>query len=272
MYIMRLRAVNERKGDKKKMKRKINMLVIDDNEKSVANIEEYFSNHAVINVSKVVNNGREALNIILNHYEDYDLILMDLLLPDIDGIAILEKMYSEGIKRNIIVLTSYKREYTVKLTSEYGVNYYMLKPFSLESLEKRILEVSESESIATQFEEPKMQIVISKLLHNLGIPSHIKGYQYIRDSIYLIYENPELIGGITKEIYPEIAMKYDTTASRVERAIRHAIEVSWNRGDYRLMEDIFGHSVDYDRAKPTNSEFIVTIADKIRLDRNLVTI
>ena len=249
----------------------INMLVIDDNEKTITDIEQYFSSHAVINVSKVVTNGKEALNVILNHHDEYDLILMDLLLPDLDGIAILEKMQQEGIKKDVIVLTSYKREYTVKLTSEYGVCFYMLKPFNMESLEKRILDVVRNNQIL-QAEDPKMQIIISKLLHNLGIPSHIKGYQYIRESIYLIYQNPELIGGITKEIYPEIAMKYDTTSSRVERAIRHAIEVSWNRGDYELMEEIFGHSVDYDRAKPTNSEFIVTIADKIRLDRNLVSV
>ena len=103
-------------------------------------------------------------------------------------------------------------------------------------------------------------------MHELGIPSHIKGYQYIREGISIIYNNPGTIGGITKELYPELALKFDTTVSRVERAIRHAIEVSWNRGDWDLMEDIFGHSVDIDKAKPTNSEFIVTIADKLRLE------
>ena len=107
---------------------------------------------------------------------------------------------------------------------------------------------------------------ITTLLHSLGIPSHIKGYLYIRDGIDLMYNHPSMIGAITKELYPEIAQKYDTTTSRVERAIRHAIEVSWSRGDYDLMEEIFGHSVDYDRAKPTNSEFIATLADKLRLD------
>ena len=104
------------------------------------------------------------------------------------------------------------------------------------------------------------------MLHELGIPSHIKGYQYIREAVGIIFDNPDVIGGITKELYPELARKYSTTVSRVERAIRHAIEVSWNRGNWDLMEEIFGHSVDIDKAKPTNSEFIVTIADKLRLD------
>ena len=113
-----------------------------------------------------------------------------------------------------------------------------------------------------------LQISTTKILHELGVPSHIKGYQYIREGIMMLYEKPEVIGGITKELYPEVASKFDTTVSRVERAIRHAIEVSWNRGNWQLMEEIFGHSVDIDKAKPTNSEFIVTVADKLRLDFN----
>ena len=104
------------------------------------------------------------------------------------------------------------------------------------------------------------------MLHELGIPSHIKGYGYIREAVSIIFENPEVIGGITKELYPALAQKFNTTVSRVERAIRHAIEVSWNRGNLEFMEELFGFSVDIDRAKPTNSEFIVTIADKLRLD------
>ena len=113
-----------------------------------------------------------------------------------------------------------------------------------------------------------LQITITKVLHELGIPSHIKGYQYIREGVTLVYNNPKIIGGITKELYPEIAKKYHSTTSRVERAIRHAIEISWNRANWDFMEDLFGYSVDIDKAKPTNSEFIVTIADKLRLDFN----
>ena len=115
-----------------------------------------------------------------------------------------------------------------------------------------------------------MKISVTKLLHELGVPSHIKGYQYIREGILLLYNNPNIVGGITKELYPEIACRFDTSVSRVERAIRHAIEVSWNRGNLDLMEEVFGHSVDYDKAKPTNSEFIVTVADKLKLEFNVV--
>ena len=116
------------------------------------------------------------------------------------------------------------------------------------------------------FYHNNIQISITKMLHELGIPSHIKGYQYIREGVTLVYHNPKIVGGITKELYPEIAKKYHSTTSRVERAIRHAIEVSWNRANWELMEEIFGYSVDIDKAKATNSEFIVTLADKLRLE------
>ena len=145
----------------------------------------------------------------------------------------------------------------------------MLKPFDFKEFEKKILQLIEGNKLQSRvidLHDHNVQVSITKILHQLGIPSHIKGYQYIREAISLVYTNPNLIGGITKELYPEIGQKYKTSVSRVERAIRHAIEVSWNRGDWSLMEDIFGHSVDIDKAKPTNSEFIVTIADKLRLE------
>ena len=150
-----------------------------------------------------------------------------------------------------------------------GIKYFILKPFELTDLERRVMECIEEGSYVNKSIDVyhnNLQISITKILHELGIPSHIKGYQYIREGISILYEKPEVIGGITKELYPDIANKFNTTVSRVERAIRHAIEVSWNRGNWDLMEEIFGHSVDIDKAKPTNSEFIVTVADKLRLE------
>ena len=115
-------------------------------------------------------------------------------------------------------------------------------------------------------DDDTVEALVTNVIHEIGVPAHIKGYQYIREAISMVYDNPEIVGGITKELYPTLAGKFDTTVSRVERAIRHAIEVSWNRGDWDLMEEVFGHSVDIDKAKPTNSEFIVTVADKLRLE------
>ena len=115
----------------------------------------------------------------------------------------------------------------------------------------------------------QLERYITKVMLDMGVPAHLKGYHYLREGIKLIYNNPELIGGITKELYPSIAKKFASTDTRVERSIRHAIEVSWNRGNWDLMQDLFGYSVDIDKAKPTNSEFIVTIADKLRMDLNI---
>lgn len=252
------------------MKTNINVLMIDDNESIISKTMEYFSSHAVINVVKTINNGKEGLDYILNNQNSFDIILMDIIMPEMDGISILEEMKKNNIKKNVIILTSYKKESTVKMISRYDVDYYMLKPFDMNALEKRIIEVVEPDAAEATVKSNKVEIEISKLLHSLGIPSHIRGYQYIRESVYMMYENPDMIGGITKSIYPEIAVRFDTTASRVERAIRHAIEVSWARGDYELMEELFGHSVDYDRSKPTNSEFIATLADNLRLNKKLV--
>ncbi len=252
------------------MKNKINVLVIDDNINSIERIKKYFSNHAVINVVDSANDGEEGLTKIKEYQSMIDIIVMDIIIPKLDGIALLEKLKELNIHKKIIVLTSYSQEETIRKISEYKINYYMLKPFDMLSLNNRILDAYNDQEIIYQPEGERIKLSISKLLHDLGVPSHIKGYQYIRESIYLMYKNPDLIGGITKELYPEIADKFSTTSSRVERAIRHAIEVSWNRGDYDLMEEIFGHSVDYDRAKPTNSEFIATLADKIRIDKKML--
>ena len=190
-------------------------------------------------------------------------------MPNKDGIYVLEEMKKRGINKPVIVSTSYNSDAMIRKVSEYGVEYFLLKPYELSDLEKRIIESLKKEEKETKninLYHNNLQISVTKILHDLGVPSHIKGYQYIREGIILLYNNPDMIGGITKELYPEIADKFDTTVSRVERAIRHAIEVSWNRGDWDLMEEIFGHSVDIDKAKPTNSEFIVTVADKLRLE------
>lgn len=254
------------------MSKKINVLMIDDNEYIVNKVKQYFSKHEVIDLVLTAVNGKEGLDLIVNQKDKYDLILMDLIMPEIDGIALLEKMKEKNIQKHVIILTSYKKEYTVKAVSEYNIDYYMLKPFNLESLEKRILEIMNVKERKVSDKEMDLRIKISDMLHNLGVPSHIRGYQYIRDGIVMMYEEPDMLKGITKEVYPELALKYNTTTSRVERAIRHAIEVSWSRGDYQLMDKYFGNSIDYDKSKPTNAEFIITLTDRLRLDNKVVMI
>ena len=249
--------------------KKIRVLMIDDNIELVSMIKEYFNNHASIEIVLEANDGEEGLRLIRNNQSEYDVIILDLIMPKRDGLSILEEIKREDIDKKIIILTSYNAQDMIRKVSEMGVNYFILKPFELTDLERRIEdcgEIKDYSNTSIDIYHNNLQISITKILHELGIPSHIKGYQYIREGISILYEKTEVIGGITKELYPDIASKFDTTVSRVERAIRHAIEVSWNRGDWDLMEEIFGHSVDIDKAKPTNSEFIVTVADKLRLE------
>ena len=251
----------------------IRILMIDDNVKLIDAVKEYFKNNNDINVVLEAYDGLEGFEIIKNKIDQFDIILLDLIMPKKDGIYVLEQMRKNNINKKVIVETSYNASEVIREVSEYDVNYFLLKPLDLDDLEKKICDVFRKKTEKSiDFYNSNLQVSISKLLHDLGIPSHIKGYQFLRDAVNMIFDNPDMIGGITKELYPELASKYNTTVSRVERSIRHAVEVSWNRGDIKLMENIFGHSVDIDRAKPTNSEFIVTVADKLRLDFHQVGI
>lgn len=252
---------------------KIKIMMIDDNVSLVEMVKEYFKDNKNIEIYKEAHNGLDGIKLIEDEIGNFDVLLLDLIMPQKDGLYVLQQLKEKEIDCNVIVETSYNAQDVIRQVSEYGVNYFILKPFDLEDLETRITDVyntKNKEGKNINLKQNNLQISITKILHELGIPSHIKGYQYIREGIGIIYERPETIGGITKELYPELANKFDTTVSRVERAIRHAIEVSWNRGDWDLMEEIFGHSVDIDKAKPTNSEFIVTIADKLRLDNKVM--
>ena len=251
---------------------KIRVLMIDDNVNLIEMIKEYFKSSNV-KVELEAYDGLEGFKLIEEKQDMYDVIVLDLIMPNKDGMYVLEQMKNKNINKKVIVSTSYNASDVIRKVSEYGVNYFILKPFELADLEKRIMDVTKEEVLNSKnidFRQNNLQLSITKVLHELGIPSHIKGYQYIREGISIIYTKPQKIGGITKELYPEIADKFGTTNSRVERAIRHAIEVSWNRGNWDLMEEIFGHSVDIDKAKPTNSEFIVTIADKLKLEGNKI--
>ena len=246
----------------------IKVLMIEDNKYIVDMVKEYFSSKSSIEVVKEAYDGEEGIKIIAEDLEGYDIIILDLIMPIKDGLYVLEEMKKRNIDKKVIILTSYSTGEAIRKVSDYDVNYFILKPFELSDLEKKVIEVVESDKTVRKsidLNHNNLEKSVTKMLHELGIPSHIKGYQYIRKAITIIYNNPELTFSITKELYPKIAKTFNATSSRVERAIRHAIDVSWNRGNWQLMEDLFGHSVDVDKAKPTNSEFIVTIADNLKL-------
>ena len=246
------------------------LLVIDDDKDLVSMIKNYFNHTKEVEVVLEAHDGEEGISLIEERKNEFDVIVLDIIMPKKDGIAVLEYLNKHEIDKKVIVLTAYNTQEMISKVASLGASYFMLKPFDLVDLENKVKSLSRKNIIGESIDliHNNLQITITKTLHELGVPSHIKGYQYIREGITLVYKRPDIAGGITKELYPEIVKKFDSTVSRVERAIRHAIEVSWNRGNWDLMEDIFGHSVDIDKAKPTNSEFIVTIADKMRLDYN----
>lgn len=249
------------------MYNKIRTIIIDDNSIVLNNLTEHFSKTERIEVVNSFADGQAALEYIISNTDKFDLILMDILLPKLDGTALLEEITSRGIRKNVIILSSYKDDKVIKDCMNYNVTHYMLKPVNITSLEQRVYEAFANND--TPLINPKRQIdvEVSELLHNLGIPSHIRGYKYLRDSIVLIY-NDDKISYVTKDLYPKIAEKYETTSSRVERAIRHAIEIGCMRGNLALMDDLFGFSISCEKDKPTNSEFISTIADRFKLDKN----
>lgn len=244
------------------------VLVVEDNLNFVKVIKNYFDNSESATINYVANDGVEGLKLIKEKGDEIDLVLLDLVMPNKDGLYLLEELEKEEINKDIIVMTSFNSDSIIRKVANLGIKYFMLKPFDMKALESKIIALNET-NLDSDLMNNELKINLTRLLHELGMPSHIKGYEYIREGIILLYNDPTIIGGITKELYPEIAEKYNTSVSRVERAIRHAIEVSWNRGNIDLMEEVFGHSVDYDKAKPTNSEFIVTIADKLKLEYQL---
>lgn len=248
--------------------KKINLVVVDSSEKVRNDLYNHFHNSSKVDVLDVFKDGEEFLSYMLTNSSDVDAIVMDLLLPNMDGISLLHNLKKRGIEKKIIVLSSYNNDNITKEASNLGVDYYMVKPFNIDSFDDRLVSLFKN-NVYESNKSANLEIEISELLHNLGVPSNILGYKYAREAVKFVCSNDSGISFITKEIYPCIASKFNSNSSRVERAIRHAIEVSWERGDLDLIEALFGHSIDYDRSKPTNSEFINTLADHIRLKQKV---
>ncbi|MCH1626637.1 sporulation transcription factor Spo0A [Fredinandcohnia quinoae] len=257
--------------------KKIKVCVVDDNRELVNLLEEYLSSQDDIEVLGVAYNGQECLNLLQE--KQPDVLVLDIIMPHLDGLAVLEKIRNSNREKqpNVIMLTAFGQEDVTKKAVDLGASYFILKPFDMENLADRIRQVSgkapqaimrSNSTFKTQSENgPKnLDASITSIIHEIGVPAHIKGYLYLREAISMVYNDIELLGSITKVLYPDIAKKFNTTASRVERAIRHAIEVAWSRGNIDSISSLFGYTVSMSKAKPTNSEFIAMVADKLRLE------
>ena len=254
------------------------VLLADDNKDFCNLLEEYLDQQDDLEVVGTANDGMKAMELIKEEELEFDVLVLDIIMPHLDGIGVLEELQELGITDDIkiIMLTAFGQEDLTQRVVNLGADYYILKPFDLDKLAARIRQMmypvkksSREFSASGQQVKPKKKNTeerITDIMHEIGIPAHIKGYMYLRTAIQFVIDEIELLGAVTKELYPLVAEEYNTTASRVERAIRHAIEVAWERGNTRAINDIFGHSVTTKSGKPTNSQFIAKIADKLRIE------
>ncbi|MDP4128328.1 MAG: sporulation transcription factor Spo0A [Bacillota bacterium] len=277
------------------MQRPIRVLLADDNREFVEIVKEFIERQEDMSLVGVAYNGNEALDLIFR--EEPNVVLLDIIMPHLDGLGVLEKLQNAVQRPKIIVLTAFGQESMTQRAVSLGASYYILKPFELETLGKRIRQlqdnfadslgttptpmsnsVSDVKSISSSHvansqisngiippTTKNLEVEVTRMIHQMGVPAHVKGYQYLRDAIVSVVLNITLLGAVTKELYPMIASKYQTTPSRVERAIRHAIELAWDRGNIDFMNRFFGYTINVDRGKPTNSEFIAMVADKLRM-------
>jgi len=270
------------------LKDKIKVLIADDNSDFARTLNSYLEKEEEMEVVGIAKDGTEAFEMIKNVKPD--VALLDVIMPHLDGLGVLELLNSANLEKMplCIMLSAVGQDKITQKAINLGAEYYIVKPFDIELLIKRIKEIKfytpgtvarggsfASREIKNQYieiplenkkDEGSLEALVTNIIHEVGVPAHIKGYQYLREAIIMVVNDIEVINQITKQLYPQIQEKYKTTPSRVERAIRHAIEVAWGRGQADVVENIFGYTVSAAKGKPTNSEFIAMIADKLRLE------
>lgn len=260
---------------------KLHVAIADDNERMVQLLEGIVSSDKELEVVGKAFNGEDIVDII--RQKEPDVVLLDIIMPKMDGLSVMERINKDtGIKKRpvFIVITAVGKEDITGSAFDLGADYYILKPFDNDMVLSRIKHVRRKErernfaevrrvnayESKSEYMERNLETDVTNIIHEIGVPAHIKGYQYLRDAIIMSVNDMEMLNSITKILYPMIAKKHQTTPSRVERAIRHAIEVAWSRGKMDTIDELFGYTVNGGKGKPTNSEFIALIADKVRLE------
>lgn len=252
---------------------KIRVAIADDNKEFCQVVGEFLARQEDLELAGVSQNGAEVLEMVAQQRPD--VLILDVIMPHLDGIGVLERMTREPreYRPKVITLSAFGHDALTQRMLALGADYYILKPFSLDVLAQRIRQLASGQTGGLEPGVPavaagarNLDLEVTRIIHEVGIPAHIKGYLYLREAILMVIEDVGLLSLVTKELYPSVAHKYKTTPSRVERAIRHAIEVAWNRGNLSAIHRIFGHTVSKDRGKPTNSEFIAMVADRLRME------
>ena len=258
----------------------IKVAIADDNENMVRMLTDLVSRDNELHVVGTARNGEEACEVIRE--KEPDIVLLDIVMPKLDGLGVMDRMNKDkNMKKHpeFIIISAIGQENVTEDAFRLGASYYIMKPFDQEALLARIKltknsmakqpgKIRQNERLADGRGERmhSLESDVTNIIHEIGVPAHIKGYQYLREAIIMSVNDIEMLNSITKILYPTIAKKYQTTSSRVERAIRHAIEVAWSRGKMDTIDELFGYTIHNGKGKPTNSEFIALIADKIRLD------
>ncbi|TJY44435.1 sporulation transcription factor Spo0A [Cohnella pontilimi] len=268
---------------------RIEVFLADDNREFTNLLSEYIQEQDDMTVIGVAYNGEEVIRQLEDSRRVPDVMILDIIMPHLDGLGVLEKLRDLNLSPmpKIIMLTAFGQENITQRAVQLGASYYILKPFDMDVLANRIRQLagaaapaSVSSSVSNgggmrsnnvvAIGKPKnLDANITSIIHEIGVPAHIKGYQYLREAITMVYNNIEILGAITKTLYPAIAEKFKTTPSRVERAIRHAIEVAWTRGNIDSISHLFGYTINIAKSKPTNSEFIAMVADKLRIEHKV---
>lgn len=245
----------------------LKVAMVDDHKDTTMMVSDYFSSKSNIDF-KAFQSGRNFLEEAGK--TKFDVLLLDYVMPDIDGFRVVETVSKMSNKPNkIIMLTAFNSDKILQKASSLDVDYFITKPINLSELYNVITDITKPREKSSKLTTKSLDSEITDILHEIGVPAHIKGYLYLRESITMVYNDIEILGSITKILYPVVAKKFKTTSSRVERAIRHAIEVAWNRGNVDAISEIFSYTINYNKSKPTNSEFIAMLADKLRLEHKV---
>lgn len=241
------------------------VLIADGNQEFCEHLKEKIRDIPGYEVVGTVNDGGKAVELL--EFMKPDMLVVDLMLPERDGIAVLKAANNLGKKPVSIVMAGFMTDFVSYMAANLGVQYFMTKPCSAEMVCERLQEIAGMDLTKPVDKKPEINIesMVTSVIHEIGVPAHIKGYQYLREAIMIAVKDMDVINAITKVLYPQVAKAFQTTPSRVERAIRHAIEVAWDRGDLETLQNFFGYTVSNTKGKPTNSEFIALIADKLQL-------
>ena len=242
------------------MNRKVKILLTDSNDETRCLLQSALERSGRFEVVASLGDGTQVVDMVRTWKPD--LMVLDLILPGLDGLSILRRLKEEE-RPAILATSNFVRQEMVAEAGNLGAAMFVSKPYNEEAMIENLLRLAETRS--EQFHAPGLEEMVTAIIHEVGVPAHIKGYQYVREAIMITVEDMEVINSVTKVLYPEVAKRYHTTPSRVERAIRHAIEVAWDRGDIETLQRFFGYTVSNIKGQPTNSEFIAMISDRIRL-------